>query len=132
MTRRTVAVVEDNPDNRLLVRVLLERTFELVEYENGLEALTGFAGAVPDLVLLDMQMPGIDGLEVVRRMRDDPILRAVPVVALTAHAMLGDRERYLAAGCDGYVSKPIEDLVGFRALVSRYIDEADAKRAGSA
>lgn len=107
--RHTLAVVEDNPDNRLLVQALLEDLYELVEYETGQAALEGFQSAPPDLVLLDISLPGMDGTEVLRAMKKDPALAGIPVVALTAHAMEGDRERYLSQGFDDYVTKPIVD-----------------------
>jgi CheY-like chemotaxis protein len=105
----TLAVVEDNADNRLLLRAILGDTYELVEYENGADALTGLAQARPDLVLLDISLPMMDGNEILRRIRADAGLRSLPVIALTAHAMAGDRERFLAAGFDDYVTKPIVD-----------------------
>lgn len=103
----TIAVVEDNADNRLLLQAILADQYELVEYENGADALAGMASARPDLVLLDISLPGMDGNEILRRIREDAGLRALPVVALTAHAMSGDRERFLAAGFNDYVTKPI-------------------------
>ena len=106
---KKIAVVEDNPDNRLLVQVILESLYEVVEYENGFTALAGLAKDKPDLVLLDVSLPEMDGTEVLRRIRADGGLRDLPVIALTAHAMTGDREKYLAAGFDDYVSKPILD-----------------------
>lgn len=106
---RRIAVVEDNPDNRLLVQAILDGTYEVVEYEDGPSALLGLRGACPDLVLLDISLPGMDGVEVLREIRDDPALAPLPVIALTAHAMAGDRERFLAAGFDAYLSKPIVD-----------------------
>ncbi len=105
----TIAVVEDNPDNRLLVQAILEDLYDLVEYETGTDALEGFQEHVPDLVLLDISLPGMDGSEVLQRMRGDSRLAGVPVIALTAHAMAGDRERYLAQGFDEYLTKPIVD-----------------------
>jgi two-component system, cell cycle response regulator DivK len=113
--RARIALVEDNPDNRLLVHAILEDHFEVVEFENGSAALESFANEVPDLVLLDISLPGMDGTEVFRRMQEDERLAGVPVVALTAHAMAGDRERFLALGFDAYLTKPIVDedeLVG--------------------
>lgn len=104
-----IAVVEDNPDNRLLVRAILEERYEVEEYANGPDALAGLATSRPDLVLLDISLPGMDGVEVLRRVRADARLTALPVVALTAHAMAGDREKFLAAGFDEYVTKPIVD-----------------------
>ena len=106
---KTVALVEDNPDNRLLVRVILESLYEVTEYENGFAALEGLPKEKPDLVLLDVSLPEMDGTEVLRRIRADANLRDLPVIALTAHAMAGDREKYLAAGFDEYVTKPIVD-----------------------
>ena len=106
---KTVALVEDNPDNRLLVRVILESLYEVTDYENGFAALEGLHKEKPDLVLLDVSLPEMDGTEVLRRIRADANLRELPVIALTAHAMAGDREKYLAAGFDEYVTKPIVD-----------------------
>jgi len=105
----TLAVVEDNADNRLLLQALLGDRFELIEFENGADALHAFARSKPDLVLLDISLPGMDGNEILQRIRTDATLKDVPVVALTAHAMAGDRERFLAAGFDDYVTKPIID-----------------------
>jgi two-component system cell cycle response regulator DivK len=104
-----VAVVEDNPDNRMLVQALLEDRYELSEYETGVEALEGLPGDVPDLILLDISLPEMDGTEVLARIRDQHDLRDVPVIALTAHAMAGDREKFLSLGFNDYVTKPIVD-----------------------
>jgi CheY-like chemotaxis protein len=111
MTR--LAVVEDNPDNRLLVAAILEDDYDLTEYECGTSALAGMQIDRPDLVLMDISLPGMDGVQVLQAMRTLPELIAVPVIALTAHAMSGDRERFLTAGFNGYVTKPIldEDLL---------------------
>jgi two-component system, cell cycle response regulator DivK len=106
---KVVAVVEDNADNRLLIQALLGDLYELREYATGHHALVGFERSLPDVVLLDISLVGMDGVEVLERMRADPRMRHLPVIALTAHAMSGDRERYLAAGFDGYVAKPIYD-----------------------
>ena len=106
---RRIAVIEDNADNRLLVQAILEGQYAMAEYGSGPEALAALPDAVPDLVLLDISLPEMDGPEVLRRIRSHPALTALPVIALTAHAMAGDRERYLAAGFDDYVSKPILD-----------------------
>lgn len=107
--KRKLAVVEDNPDNRLLVQAMLEDFYDLSEYGNGVEALAGLAKVRPDLVLLDISLPEMDGNEVLRRIRADAGLQGLPVIALTAHAMAGDREKFLAAGFNGYVTKPIVD-----------------------
>ena len=106
---KKVALVEDNPDNRLLVRVILESIYEVAEYDTGSSALEGLQRDKPDLLLLDVSLPEMDGTEVLRRIRADARLRDLPVIALTAHAMAADRERFLAAGFDDYVTKPIVD-----------------------
>jgi CheY-like chemotaxis protein len=106
---KKIALVEDNPDNRLLVRVILESLYEVTEYETGFAALQGLQKEKPELLLLDVSLPEMDGTEVLRRIRADAGLRDLPVIALTAHAMSGDREKYLAAGFDEYVTKPIVD-----------------------
>ncbi len=106
---KTIAVVEDNADNRLLLSAILADTYRIVEYDAGAEALAGMRLAPPDLVLLDISLPGMDGTELLRHIRSEPAFRGLPVIALTAHAMTGDRERYLAQGFDHYVSKPILD-----------------------
>jgi CheY-like chemotaxis protein len=107
--RTAIAIVEDNADNRLLVVALLEDDYDVVEFEDGTSALAGLADSGVRLVLLDISLPGMDGSEVLRGIRADPALQGLPVCALTAHAMMGDRERYLAEGFDGYISKPIVD-----------------------
>jgi CheY-like chemotaxis protein/HPt (histidine-containing phosphotransfer) domain-containing protein len=106
---KKIAVVEDNPDNRLLVRVILEPLYEVTEYETGFAGLEGLQRERPDLVLLDISLPEMDGPEVLRRIRADANLKDLPVIALTAHAMSGDREKYLNAGFNDYVTKPIVD-----------------------
>ena len=106
---KTIAVVEDNRDNRLLLQAFLSVQYAIVEYETGPSALEGLKQNVPDLVLLDVSLPGMDGLEVLAHVRADDRLKALPVIALTAHAMSGDRERFLKAGFNDYVAKPIVD-----------------------
>jgi two-component system, cell cycle response regulator DivK len=107
---KKIALIEDNPDNRLLIRVLLRENYELAEYESGTEAWVGLQAQTPDLVLLDISLPDMDGAELLQRIRADERLRQLPVIAVTAHAMRGDQERLLAAGFDGYVTKPIVDF----------------------
>jgi CheY-like chemotaxis protein len=104
-----VAVVEDNPDNRMLVQALLEDRYELSEYETGMEAVNGLPNDIPDLILLDISLPEMDGTEVLEWLRGQEALKDVPVIALTAHAMAGDRDKYLSIGFDDYVTKPIID-----------------------
>lgn len=104
-----VAVVEDNPDNRMLVEALLEDRYEISEYETGVAAVEGLPGNVPDIVLLDISLPQMDGTEVLAWLREQDTLKHLPVIALTAHAMAGDREKYLSLGFNEYVTKPILD-----------------------
>ena len=109
MSKPTIAVVEDNADNRLLLHAILRDRYQIVEYENGPQALEGLARALPDLVLLDISLPGMDGNEILSEIRRDGRMRHLPIIALTAHAMAGDRERFLDAGFNDYITKPIVD-----------------------
>ena len=122
---KNITVVEDNPDNRLLVRVILEDHYTVTDYENGPDALAGLAREKTDLVLLDVSLPLMDGIEVLRRLRADAALRSLPVVALTAHAMSGDREKYLALGFDDYVTKPIVDETILLKVIERRLRGGD-------
>jgi len=117
----TIAVIEDNADNRLLLDAILGERYTLNEYATGTDALEGMPSHPPALVLLDVSLPGMDGLDVLASIRRDPVLQDVPVVAVTAHAMAGDRERYLAAGFDGYVPKPIVDERALIGTVERLL-----------
>ena len=119
---RIVAVVDDNAVNRRLVRALVKNHFELDEYATGPEALEGMRRRRPDLVLLDISLPEMDGLEVLRRIREDLGLDRTPMIAMTAHALVGDRERFLAAGFDDYVSKPMVDLKAVLELIRGHIE----------
>jgi CheY-like chemotaxis protein len=116
-----IAVVEDNPDNRLLLQALLEDRHQITEYDNGADALAGMRAAPPELVLLDIGLPRMDGAEVLRRMRGDAALAAVPVIALTAHAMSGDRDRFIELGFNDYVAKPIVDETILFASIDRLL-----------
>jgi len=122
--KHRLALVEDNPDNRLLVQAILEDEYEIDEYENGIDALAGMATSPPELVLLDISLPGMDGTEVLERMRADDIMRGIPVIALTAHAMAGDRERFLGLGFNHYMTKPIVDVDALMAAIERLLAEA--------
>ena len=104
-----ITVVEDNPDNRMLVEAILEDEYEISEYETGVEAVSGLPSNVPDLILLDISLPGMDGTEVLQWIRSQDGLSHLPVIALTAHAMSGDRDKYLEMGFDDYITKPIVD-----------------------
>jgi len=117
-----ILVVEDNPMNMELAVDLLETYgYEITPAEDGFKALERVKETNFDLILLDMQLPGIDGPEVLEKLKADPATRAVPVVALTAHAMSGDAKRFMEAGCAGYISKPI-DVHQFKSTVAQYIE----------
>jgi two-component system cell cycle response regulator DivK len=108
MTPRRILVVEDNPLNLKLVRDVLQFAgYDVIEAQSGEEGLRVAQQDPPDLVLMDLQLPGIDGTETLRRMREGSLGRDVPVVAVTAFAMAEDRERAALAGFDGFVEKPI-------------------------
>lgn len=116
-----VAVVEDNPDNRFLVQALLEEYYDLTEYETGNAAVEGLLDDKPDLVLLDISLPDIDGTEVFTWIRKQEPFRTLPVIALTAHAMAGDREKYLAQGFNDYLTKPIVDETILLETIARWL-----------
>ena len=102
-------LVEDNPENRdMLSRRLIRRGFELCFAVDGAEAVSCTRAQKPDLVLMDLSLPVIDGWEATRRIKADPETSGIPVIALTAHAMSGDREKALAAGCNDYDTKPVD------------------------
>ncbi len=104
-----ILLVEDNEMNRdMLSRRLIRRGYEVLMAEDGAAGLRMAAECRPDLILMDMSLPEIDGWEATRRLKADANLSAIPVIALTAHAMSGDREKAMAAGCDDFDTKPIE------------------------
>ena len=116
-----VLVVEDNEMNMQLVEYLLEEGgFQILKATSGEDALQIANSDIPDLILMDIHLPGMDGLTVVREMKAAENTRRIPILALTAHAMRGDRDRFLEAGCDGYISKPI-DVKTFVASIEKYI-----------
>src|SRR5215218_7248744 len=121
---RKILVVEDNDMNMQLVEFLLEEGgYVIVKAASGEEALAitrDSENGAPDLILMDIHLPGMDGLSVVRAMKGDARTSRIPILALTAHAMRGDRDRFLEAGCDGYISKPI-DVKTFVESIERYI-----------
>src|SRR6516164_105495 len=120
---RKIAVVDDNSDNRLIIRTILEDQYEILEYSSGIEAIEGFRKSKPDVVILDISLPEMDGTEILRRLRDDSDLHSLPVIALTAHAMVGDREKYLAAGFNDYVAKPILDMSVLFSTIQRWVSQ---------
>jgi two-component system cell cycle response regulator DivK len=103
-----ILCVEDNPQNMRLVRKILKHEgYVVLEAEDGASGLAVAETEKPDLILMDINLPDIDGLEVTRRIKAQQHLAHIPIVALTANAMYGDEERCLAAGCDGYIAKPV-------------------------
>ncbi len=113
--------VEDNPDNRILVRRLLQSDgYRVIEAENAHQALEMIQSEVPDLILMDINMPDIDGYTLTARIKGLPETRNVPILAITANVMKGDREKTLQAGCDGYIEKPI-DIDHFLDQIARFI-----------
>jgi len=105
---RKILVVEDNDRNRRLVRLLLTaKGYEVIEATTGNEAMSYLAEHKPDLILMDIQLPNTDGLELTRKIKSAEETKDIPIIAVTAYAMKGDKERILESGCDAYVSKPI-------------------------
>jgi CheY-like chemotaxis protein len=109
MAGEPILIVDDNPANLKLARVLLaSEGYEVRTAADAEEALAVLKAFRPRLILMDIQLPGMDGLELTRRLKADPAMRGIVILGLTAYAMKGDEERILAAGCDGYVAKPID------------------------
>lgn len=103
-----ILYIEDNPQNMRLVRKILSHAgYECHEASDGMSGVEQALQLSPDLILLDINLPDIDGLEVARRLRESGLLESTPIIALTANAMVGDRERLLAGGCDDYLPKPV-------------------------
>lgn len=106
---RRILYIEDNPENRLLIRrVLAAEGYVVEEASDGNSGLQKASESPPDLILMDINLPEIDGYEVTARLKQLPNLAGVPIIAVTANVMRGDREKTLAAGCDGYIQKPID------------------------
>ena len=117
--RATILYVEDNPDNRLLIRrVLNAEGYSVNEAESAIQALKVLAENLPDLILMDINMPDIDGYALTAHLKGQINFQKIPIIAMTANALKGDRERSLAAGCDGYIEKPVNvdtltDQIGY-------------------
>ena len=104
---KKILVVEDTEDNRQILRDLLGMAgYEMVEAHDGAEGVAKAAEHKPDLILMDIQMPVMDGYEATRRIKADPALKSIPIVAVTSYALSGDEEKTRAAGCDSYIAKP--------------------------
>ncbi len=108
MSNKNVMVVEDNEKNRKLMRVVLKaKGYNVIEATTGEEALTLLKNQKPDIILMDIQLPGIDGLTLIKQIKGDVPTKDIPIIAVTAYAMKGDEQKILDTGCDAYVSKPI-------------------------
>jgi two-component system cell cycle response regulator DivK len=120
MSAKKILVADDSDPSRELIREVLELSdYEVIEAADGAEALSRIRETMPDLVLMDIQMPRLNGYDVLRHLREDQRLVRLPVIALTAFAMQGDRERVLEAGFDGYITKPV-DIARLRREVERF------------
>lgn len=116
-----ILLIEDNVQNRYLATFLLEQNgYEVIQAETGPAGLDLAARQRPDLILLDIQLPGMDGHAVARALKADPALKSIPIVAVTSYAMVGDREKCLASGAEGYVEKPINPET-FVAEIGRFL-----------
>jgi len=120
---KKILIVEDNPMNMELILDLLEfYGHNVTEAEDGIKALERLAEERFDIILLDMQLPKMDGLEVLERIKMNPSTACIPVIAVTAHAMKGSEEHFIEMGCVDYISKPI-DINKFRKLIDKYLGE---------
>jgi two-component system cell cycle response regulator DivK len=129
MSGEPILIVDDNATNMKLVRILLATEgYDVRTAADAEEALNVLKEFYPRLILMDVQLPGIDGLELTRRLKSDPATRDITILGLTAYAMKGDKERIIAAGCDGYVPKPI-DTRRLPELVARYLQPMEGKKA---
>ena len=121
---RTILIIEDNAQNLYLTTFLLEKSgFDVVPARTGREGLAVIGRILPDLIILDIQLPEMDGYAVARELRKNPALERVPIVAVTSYAMLGDKERALEAGCSGYIEKPI-DPETFKDEIERHLSSS--------
>ena len=120
MDGKKILLVEDNPVNRrLAVFLLRSQGYEVHEATTAQEAFENIEKERPDLIVMDIQLPGMDGLEVTRRIKAQPATADIPVIAVTSYAMKGDREKALAAGCVGYVTKPIDKNIFIQEIATR-------------
>ena len=120
MAEKKILLVEDNPVNRrLAVFLLRSQGYEVHEATTAQEALEMLEKERPDLIVMDIQLPGMDGLEVTRKIKAQPATADIPIIAVTSYAMKGDREKALAAGCVGYVTKPIDKNIFIQEITAR-------------
>ena len=120
---KRILVIEDQEDNRAILRDLLTASgYALIEATDGAAGVTMAAAEKPDLILMDIQMPVMDGYEATRRIKADPALKAIPVIAVTSYALSGDEAKTRAAGCDGYIAKPYSPRA-LLALIKSFLDK---------
>jgi two-component system cell cycle response regulator DivK len=118
---KKILYIEDDPINKYLVKkVLTSKGYEVSEAHNGKDGLAKAEEVVPDLILMDMQMPGLDGYQATKQLKETESMKHIPVIAVTAHALPGDKEKCLAAGCNGYITKPI-DIKTFEEQIAPYL-----------
>ena len=121
MQKITILIIEDNQLNMKLVRSMLKLAhYQVLEANDAEYGILLARDHLPDLILMDIQLPGIDGLDATKIIKNEPILKHIPVVALTSYAMQGDEEKAISAGCDGYIAKPI-DTRNFLDILSGYL-----------
>ena len=125
-----ILIVDDNELNIKLCRAILKDSYQIFTATSAEEALESAKRILPDLILMDIQLPGMDGLTATRVIKSDDRLKATPVIALTSFAMVGDREKALSAGCDEYLPKPI-NIQGLKSTVARFLDAPPAARSGT-
>ena len=122
MAEKTILIVDDNPVNLKLIRILLTgEGYDVHIAGDAEEALRVLQGLRPRIILMDIQLPGIDGLELTRQLKANPLTRDIRILGLTAYAMKGDEEKIIAAGCDGYIAKPI-DTRTLPGVIARYLE----------
>ena len=115
--------IEDNFDNRILVRRLLHSaSYNVIEAENARQAIAALCKYAPDLILMDINIPGVDGYTLTSKLKTIPTMKKIPIVAITANAMRGDREKSLIAGCDGHIEKPI-DIDSFLDVIAHHLNQ---------
>ncbi len=126
MTKKRILCIEDNATNMLLIsRIIEAEQHEMIKATNGIEALHLLENDLPDMILLDINIPGINGLDLARKIRGDDRLVLVPIIATTANVLLGDRERCLEAGCSDYLPKPL-DIRVLRQTMRHYLNSSES------
>jgi len=121
---KTILLVEDVPLNRDLMVQLLEDKFHILQAEDGFQAIAIALQSNPDMIMMDLSLPGLDGWKTIKTLKTNPSTKHIPIIALTAHAMSGDKERVMGLGCVDYISKPVDERLLFKALQSILQEDA--------